>query len=53
MTLGQVAYGAYGDSTGWLNYQGAPMLAWAEMPERIREAWEAAASAVAARGAHA
>lgn len=45
-TLARVAYAAYGNSTGHLNYQGNPMPTWDELPERIRTAWIAAARAV-------
>lgn len=45
-TAGEVGYLAYGESTGNLNFQGGEMPAWADLPERIRAAWEAAAEAV-------
>lgn len=44
--LGKVAYLAYGDVTGWKNYQGLPMPTWANLPQGIRDAWNAAARAV-------
>ena len=44
--LSQVAYEAYGQSTGGLNYQGQPMPAWEALPQPIRQAWHAAANAV-------
>lgn len=37
------AYAAYGQVTDFKNYQGLPMPAWSELPEKIREAWGAAA----------
>ena len=50
--LAKIAYEAYGESTGWRNYQGLPMPAWDDLPEPIRRAWDAAAQAVldAAKG---
>lgn len=47
-TLARVAYHAYGQVTDHKNYQGLPMPAYDELPETIRRAWEAAASAVRA-----
>lgn len=44
--LAKIAYEAYGKSTGGLNYQGLPMPAWEELPEPIRQAWDAASQAV-------
>jgi hypothetical protein len=45
-TAGEIAYEAYGVSTGHLNFQGGEMPAWKDLPEAIRKAWEAAAEAV-------
>jgi hypothetical protein len=42
-TLAKGAYGAYGAVTDHKNYQGLPMPTWAELPDKIREAWRAAA----------
>ena len=46
VTLGQVAYAAYGRTTNNLNYQGLPMPAWDALGDTIREAWENAAKAI-------
>lgn len=48
MTHGQVAYAAYAQSTGGRNFLGDPMPEWPDLPEAIREAWEAAAEAAIA-----
>lgn len=48
-TPGSVAYDAYGQATGGLNFRGEPMPEWADLPESIRRAWEAAADAVITR----
>jgi hypothetical protein len=42
----QAGYIAYGDSVGWKNYAGLPMPTWAELPERIRQAWMAATEGI-------
>jgi hypothetical protein len=47
ISLGQMAYEAYAQVTSWRNYMGGQMPHWFELPERIREAWESAAEAVA------
>ncbi|MFD4397272.1 hypothetical protein [Kitasatospora sp. NPDC058478] len=39
------AYQAYGASTGGLNHLGKPMPAWNDLPDTIRTAWAAAATA--------
>jgi hypothetical protein len=44
--LAQVAYAAYGATTGGLNYRGEPMPEWADLGDRIQGAWIAAAHAV-------
>lgn len=44
--LAQIAYAAYGDSTGQRNYQGLPMPSWDDLTLPIQEAWTAAATAV-------
>lgn len=43
---GEVGYKAYALSTGGKTFDGRDMPAWEELPERIRGAWEAAASAI-------
>jgi hypothetical protein len=45
--LTQMAYRAYGESTGNKNFRGEEMPAYHELPERIRAAWRAAVMAVA------
>ncbi len=40
--LAQAAYRAYGDSTGWKNYQGLDMPRWEDLGEHIQRAWRAA-----------
>lgn len=44
-TLAQIAYEAYGDTVGWVNYQGSPMPKWDDLTEIIKDAWQAAAHA--------
>lgn len=44
--LGEIAYQAYGDSTGGLTYNGRSMPAWEDLTPAIRGAWRYAASAV-------
>jgi len=46
--LGEIAYNAYGDNRGWVVFSGAPMPTWEEQSPELREAWDAAAQAVAA-----
>lgn len=43
VTLGQIAYTAYGDTVDWKNFQGNPMPSWEQLPDIIQRAWEAAA----------
>lgn len=43
--LAEAAYRAYGEVTGFKNYQGRPMPGFGELPETIQQAWEAAAVA--------
>ncbi len=38
-TLAKIAYQAYGKSTDFKNYQGAPMPCWDELPSSIKVAW--------------
>lgn len=45
-TPGEYAYIAYGATTDHKNYQGLPMPAWADLTDKIREAWENAATSV-------
>lgn len=45
-TPGQVAYQAYGPVVAHRSYDGQPLRAWDDLPEIIRKAWEAAATAV-------
>lgn len=48
-TLGQTAYEAYCSHTGWKSLvSGGPLPAWSSLDLRIKDAWEAAAEAVAA-----
>ena len=44
--LARIAYEAYGDTVGWVNYQGKPMPQFDDLTEIIRDAWAAAAQAV-------
>lgn len=44
--LGQIAYEAYGQVTEFKNFRGDPMPEWPDLPDKIREAWEAAAEAI-------
>lgn len=46
-TFARIAYRAYGDATGGLNYQGLPMPAWDNLGDTIQAAWIAAANRVA------
>lgn len=46
MSLGEVAYNAYGDSRSWRTIGDDPMPAWGDQHDYIQEAWEAAAKAV-------
>lgn len=44
--LGQLAFAAYCETTGWVNYQGKDVPPWDELGETIQAAWVAAAGAV-------
>lgn len=44
--LGQIAFEAYGKSTGGLTWDKKPIPAWDELPDHVRQAWMAAADAV-------
>ena len=48
--VAQIAYEAYGKSTGGKNFMGDPMPAWDDLPSAIRQAWDAAAQAVLRAG---
>lgn len=43
---GQIGYEAYADATGGKTFDGREMPKWSELPERIENAWEAAAAAI-------
>lgn len=45
--LAEVAYNAYGDNRGWVTFNGDPMPRWEDQTPELREAWNAAAQAVA------
>ena len=45
-TLGQIAFDAYNESRGGVNFQGNKTPDWPDLPEGIRDAWEVAAEAV-------
>jgi hypothetical protein len=45
-TLARVAYEAYGESVGWKDFQGTEMPKFDDLPEKIKQAWIAAADAV-------
>lgn len=47
LALARTAYKAYGATTDFKNYQGLPMPEFDDLPEKIRQAWIAAAGAVA------
>jgi hypothetical protein len=42
----RIAYTAYGRKTDFKNFRGDPMPAFDELPEKIREAWTAAAGVI-------
>lgn len=44
--LAQIAYRAYGESTGFKNFRGDPMPEWDALPDAIQVAWVAACGAV-------
>lgn len=48
LRLAQVAYAAYGESTGGKTFDGRPMPEWDDLGEGIQRAWREAAAAVAA-----
>jgi hypothetical protein len=45
--LAREAYAAYGNSTGWKNFQGNPMPPFDELGDTIQQAWIAAAERIA------
>lgn len=45
--LGRINYEAYGDSVGWTTFSGQKMPAWEEQNDRLKQAWNAGAEAVA------
>lgn len=47
MTRGQIGYEAYAASTGGKTFDGRDMPAWAALPSNIKQAWMAAAKAIA------
>jgi hypothetical protein len=47
--LGKVAYEAYGEARGWETVGGGWMPSWEQQSQELREAWNAAAQAVAAK----
>lgn len=44
--LGEVGYQAYATATGGKTFDGRDMPKWSELPQRIRDAWTAAAEAI-------
>lgn len=44
--MAKLAYGAYGQTTGFKNFQGNPMPKWDDLGDTIQGAWVAAANAV-------
>lgn len=42
----RIAYNAYGQTTDFKNYQGLPMPAYDELPDKIKLAWIAATKSV-------
>lgn len=45
--LARAGYEAYGEHVNWVNHAGNSMPAWRELPEPQRQAWIAAATAIA------
>jgi hypothetical protein len=46
IVMAKLAYGAYGQTTDFKNYQGNPMPAWDALGDAIQAAWVAAVNAV-------
>lgn len=44
--MAKLAYGAYGQTSGFKNAQGSPMPNWDQLGDTIQAAWVAAADAV-------
>lgn len=42
----EAAYSAYGAATGGLTYDGKAMPEWADLPQKTKDAWAAAAFAI-------
>ena len=40
----EILYNAYGNSAGWLNYQGGQIPTFTDLPAEIKENWEAVAT---------
>ena len=45
--LGRIAYEAYGEALDWQTFAGDPMPSWDEQDPGLKDAWDAAAQAVA------
>lgn len=45
VALGRVAFNAYGDAVHWKTYNGQDMRQWDQVPQPLRDAWIAAATA--------
>lgn len=45
--IGAIGYEAYAKKTGGKTYDGRDMPKWEELPEKIQDAWEAAANGIA------
>jgi hypothetical protein len=45
--LARIAYDAYGESRGWVVFNGDPMPRWEDQSPELKQAWDAAAQAVA------
>lgn len=45
-SLGQIAFEAYADATGWQPLEGEPLNGWSGLSEPVRAGWEASALAV-------
>jgi hypothetical protein len=46
-SLGELAYNAYCEAVGYKSVKGDTLPAWEDQSERLQEAWDAAAEAVA------
>lgn len=46
LELARTGYEAYGEWTGWKNFQGNPMPPWEQLGDNIQHAWVAAAGAI-------